>query len=152
MERRSCSLQKAATLDENVSAADGDRGTGRNAYRDRTMLRQLACLGVSMIPMRRSTLLPAVPGGEDDGKGVGRRHPGGLDRRGVDAPGRRDRAEPRVLGLSGISKSQDLWASRKSTRACRSARLAVEALRPASNAPAPPPMSWVGLREATTVR
>src|SRR6202020_2698875 len=38
-------------------------------------------------------LLPAVPGGaQDDGKGVGRRHPGGLDRRRVDAPGRRDRA------------------------------------------------------------
>src|SRR6202042_316765 len=38
-------------------------------------------------------LLPAVPGGaQDDGKGVGRRHPGGLDWRGVDAPGRRDRA------------------------------------------------------------
>ena len=37
--------------------------------------------------------LPAVPGGaQDDGKGVGRRHPGGLDRRGVDAPGGRDRA------------------------------------------------------------
>ncbi len=32
-------------------------------------------------------LLPAVPGGaQDDGKGVGRRHPGGLDRRGVDPP------------------------------------------------------------------
>src|SRR3984957_17218624 len=37
-------------------------------------------------------LLPAVPGGaQDHGKGVGRRHPGGLDRRGGDPPGRRDR-------------------------------------------------------------
>ena len=39
--------------------------------------------------MRRGLL---SGGAQDDGKGVGRRHPGGLDRRGVDAPGRRDRA------------------------------------------------------------
>ena len=69
-----------------------DRLNWRNGYRDRTLDTRLGSLYLK-IRSAGGQLLPAVPGGaQDDGKGVGRRHPGGLDWRGVDAPGRRDRA------------------------------------------------------------
>ena len=68
----------------------------RNGYRDRTLDTRLGSLNLKIPKLRAGTLLPAVPGGARKTtagrKGVGRRHPGGLDRRGVDAPGRRDRA------------------------------------------------------------
>ena len=70
-----------------------DRLNWRNGYRDRTLDTRLGSLNLKIPEAAGRQLLPAVPGGaQDDGKGVGRRHPGGLDRRGVDAPGRRDRA------------------------------------------------------------
>ncbi len=70
-----------------------DRLNWRNGYRDRTLDTRLGSLNLKIPKLAGRQLLPAVPGGaQDDGKGVGRRHPRGPDRRGVDAPGRRDRA------------------------------------------------------------
>ena len=65
----------------------GERTTWRNGYRDRTLDTRLGALQL------RRQLLPAVSGSPQElGEGADRGHPGGLDRRRVDAPGRRSGA------------------------------------------------------------
>ena len=69
-----------------------DRLDWRNGWRDRTLDARLGSLNLEISNSAGSYFPPFLEARRDDGKGVSCRHPGGLDRRGVDAPGRRDRA------------------------------------------------------------
>ena len=70
-----------------------DRLNWRNGYRDRTLDTRLGSLNLKIPKLRVGSYFPPfLEARKTTEKGVGRRHPRGLDRRGVDAPGRRDRA------------------------------------------------------------
>ena len=81
-----------------------DRLNWRNGYRDRTLDTRLGSLNLKIPKLRAGSYFPPfLEARQEDGKGVGRRHPGGLDRRGVDAE---FDEIAQAMGLSGISKSQ----------------------------------------------
>ena len=66
-----------------------DRTTWRNGYRDRTLETRLGPLSLRVPKLRTGLLLPGLPRApQAGGEGARGRHPGSLDRRGVDAQGR----------------------------------------------------------------
>ena len=91
--------------DRRWPARTGRRSTELAQRLPRPPARHAAWLAQSQDPEAAGRQrLPAVPGGaQDDGKGVGRRHPGGLD---LEVSTRRVDEIAQAMGLSGISKSQ----------------------------------------------
>ena len=81
-----------------------ERATWRNGYRDRSLDTRLGQLNQRIPKLQNRQLLPALSRGQEDHReGAGFGHPRGVDRRRVDAEGRRPRP---AMGLSAISKSQ----------------------------------------------
>ena len=94
----------------------GERTTWRNGYRDRTLDTRLGSLQLRIPKLRQACpresgghLLPAISGSPQElGEGADRGDPGGLDRRRVDAPGRRSGAGDGAVGDQQVAGFQTL--------------------------------------------
>lgn len=105
-----------------VGAGRYERGDGRqtwrNGYRVRELRTRFGALNLRVPRLRQGSYFPGLPGAAPDvGVGAGRSELGGLDRRRLDAPGRRHCAghgADRHLQEHRVERGADLRAGRTS--------------------------------------